>query len=217
MKKQFLLFLFSILTCNIFAQSNSIGVYAGFNVSNAKIENYVDNDSKTLTSFIYGINYQRVFNIPFVIDCGLLMNNNGYKIEVGYRDENNADLGTCDTPWEYRYVSMPILFGYRFGDKLSITPKIGVQMSYLMDSRLNGDHNGASINDKQDLKYFHRFDLAGVVEAEFGYEFYNNWGVFVCLSGKYSFTNTADFINILKDTTIHHYSFSTVCGVKYSF
>ena len=217
MKKQFLLIIFSILTCNIFAQSNSVGVYAGFNVSNAKIENYVDNDTKNLINFTYGINYQRVFSIPFVIDCGLLMNNVGYKIEVNYRGQNNEDLGTFDTPWKYRYVSVPLMVGYRFGDKLSITPKIGLQMSYLMDSRLKGDHNGASINDKQDLKYFHRFDLAGVVEAEFDYKFYHNWGVFVCLSGKYSFTNTADFINIIKDTTIHHYLFSTVCGVKYSF
>ena len=217
MKKLLFIILFAIFSCNIFAQSNSVGVFGGLNVSNAKIENYVDNDSKTLTSFTYGINYQRVFNIHFVIDCGLLMNNNGYKIEVDFRDENNADLGTCDTPWKYRYVSMPILFGYRFGDKLSITPKIGVQMSYLMDSRLKGSYNGASIDDKQDLKYFNRFDLAGVIEAELGYNLYNNWDVFICLSGKYSFTNTAKFINIYKDTTIHHYSFSTVCGVKYSF
>lgn len=82
MKKLFLIILFAIFTCNIFAQSNSIGVFGGINVSNAKIENYFDNDSKTLTSFTYGINYQRVFNIPIVIDCGLLMNNIGCKIEV---------------------------------------------------------------------------------------------------------------------------------------
>ena len=217
MKKQFLLILFSILTCNIFAQSNSVGVYAGFKVSNAKIENYVDNDSKTLISITYGIDYQRVFNIPFVIDCGLLMNNIGFKTEVNIRNENNEDLGTYNTPWKYRYVSVPIMFGYRFGDKLSITPKIGLQMSYLIDSRLKGTYNDVSIDDEQDLKYFHRFDLAGVVEAEFDYKFYHNLGVFVCLSGKYSFTNTTDFINIYKDTTIHHYLFSTVCGVKYSF
>lgn len=217
MKKLFLIILFAIFTCNIFAQSNSIGVFGGINVSNAKIENYFDNDSKTLTSFTYGINYQRVFNIPFVIDCGILMNNIGCKIEVDYRNEANEDLGTYDTPWKYRYVSLPIMFGYRFGDKLSITPKIGLQMSYLMDSRLKGSYHGASIDDKQDLKYFNRFDFAGVIEAELGYNLYNNWDVFICLSGKYSFTNTAKFINIYKDTTINHYSFLTVCGVKYSF
>ena len=217
MKKYLVVLLFAMLSSNVFAQSNSIGIFGGVNVSNAKIENYFDNNSKTLTSITYGINYQRVFNIPFVIDCGLLMNNIGCKIEVDYRNENNEDLGTCDTPWKYRYFSMPILFGYRFGDKLSITPKVGLQMSYLVDSRLKGTFNGATIDDKQDLKYFHRFDLAGVVEAEFGYKLYNNWRIFMDLSGKYSFTNSADFINIYKDTTIHHYSFSTVCGVKYSF
>lgn len=217
MKKQFLLILFAIFSCNLFAQSNSIGVYAGFNVSNAKIENYVDNDLKTLISITYGINYQRVFNIPFVIDCGLLINNIGCKMEVNYRGENNEDLGTYDTPWKYRYISMPILFGYRFGDKLSITPKIGLQMSYLMDSRIKGTNNGVTYENKLDLEYYNRFDFAGIVDVELCYIFNSNWGVFFDLSGKYSFTNSANFVNIYKDTTFYHYSLSTVLGVKYSF
>ena len=217
MKRFLLLFLLAIISTSILAQSNSIGVFGGINVSNMKIENYYNNDSKSLTRFVCGIKYQRVFSKPFVIDAGIVYNTIGCKIEVNWRNENNEDLGTYDTPWIHRYVSIPVAFGYKFGDAFSIIPKIGFQMSYLMDSRIKGANNGVTYDNKLDLEYYNRFDFAGVVDVELCYDFSSNWGMFFDLSGKYSFTNSANFVNIYKDTKLHHYSLSAVCGVKYSF
>lgn len=217
MKKLLLILLCILISNNIFAQSNSIGVFGGINVSNMKIENYSNNDSKSLTRFVCGIKYQRVFRKPFVIDAGIVYNTIGCKIEVNWRNENNEDLGTYDTPWIHRYVSIPVTFGYRFGDTFSIIPKIGIQMSYLIDSRIKGTNNGVMYDNKIDLEYYNRFDFAGVVDVELCYDFNSNLGVFFDLSGKYSFTNSANFVNIYKDTTFYHYSLSTVLGVKYSF
>lgn len=216
MKKQFLLILFTIFSCNLFAQSNSVGVFGGINVSNVKNDNYFK-DSKSLTKFVFGVKYQREFSKPFIVEGGIVLNNVGGRMKIDVKDENNNHIGVCYDSWVYKYISVPVLFGYKFGSTISIIPKIGFQMSSLYESTINGSFDGIEHNEKMDLKYFNRFDFAGVIEAELGYNFYNNWDVFICLSGKYSFTNTAKFINVYKDTTIHHYSFSTTCGVKYSF
>ena len=58
----------------------------------------------------------------------------------------------------YNYISIPILFGYKVGDILSVTPKIGFQSSYL----INGIAKSNIANNDMDLKHYNRFDLAGV-------------------------------------------------------
>ena len=110
----------------------------------------------------------------------------------------------------YNYISIPILFGYKVGDVLSVTPKIGFQSSYL----INGIAKSNIANNDMDLENYNRFDLAGVVEVELGYMLNDSWGIFACFDGKYSFTN---YMKLNNDSVAKHYLFSTVCGVKYSF
>lgn len=217
MKKQFLLFLFSILTCNIFAQSNSIGVFGGIGLNDISVKNYFwgNKDFKTMIGVETGFNYQREFKLPFVLDAGLYYNQCGAKTEMSIRGENNEDLGTTDARWMFDYLSVPILLGFRFGETLAIIPKLGLQASYLIDHRIKAEKQGVVVSDGIDLKYLNRFDLAGVIEMELCYAFNDNWGVFACFSSKYSFTNTANLVK--KDVEFYHYSFSTICGVKYLF
>lgn len=88
MKKIFSIILFVILCSNLIAQSNSIGVFGGLNVSNAnvsvtKTENPDGNigfNRKSLIGFVGGLKYQRVFNIPFVLDVEMIMNQLGYQV-----------------------------------------------------------------------------------------------------------------------------------------
>ena len=221
MKKQFLLFLFSILTFSIYAQSNSIGVFGGLNVSNAnvsvtKTENPDGNigfNRKSLIGFVGGLKYQRVFNIPFVLDVEMIMNQLGYQVHYDKIEPNEHVVVVNQVDKEiirYNYISIPILFGYKVGDVLSVTPKIGFQSSYL----INGVSMSNTGNNDMDLKHHNRFDLAGVVELELGYMLYENWGVFACCDGMYSFTN---YMKTKNDDLWRHYLFSTFCGVKYSF
>ena len=220
MKKIFPIILFVILCSNLIAQSNSIGVFGGLNVSNAnvsvtKTENPDGNigfNRKSLIGFVGGLKYQRVFNIPFVLDVEMIMNQLGY--QVNYDNEPNEHIVVVNQVDKYiiryNYISIPILFGYKVGDVLSVTPKIGFQSSYL----INGIAKSNIANNDMDLENYNRFDLAGVVEVELCYMFNDCWGVFACFDGKYSFTN---YMKLNNDSVAKHYSFSTVCGVKYSF
>lgn len=216
MKKYLIVLLFVIFSSNIIAQSNSVGVFGGINVSNVKNDNYFK-DSKSLTKFVFGVKYQREFNKPFIVEGGIVMNNVGGRMKINVLDEVGNHIGVCYDSWVYKYISAPVMFGYKFGATFSIIPKIGFQMSYLYESTINGSFNGIEHNEKMDLKSFNRFDFAGVIGAELCYSFNSNLGVFLDLSGKYSFTNAANFDDTVLDVKFHHYSFSTVCGVKYSF
>lgn len=221
MKKIFPIILFVILCSNLIAQSNSIGVFGGLNVSNAnvsvtKTENPDGNigfNRKSLIGFVGGLKYQRVFNIPFVLDVEMIMNQLGYQVHYDKIELNEHVVVVNQVDKEiirYNYILIPILFGYKVGEVFSIIPKIGFQPSYL----INGITKSNVANNDVDLKHYNRFDLAGVIEVELCYMFYDSWGIFACFDGKYSFTNYKKLNN---DSVAKHYLFSTVCGVKYSF
>lgn len=221
MKKIFPIILFVILCSNLIAQSNSIGVFGGLNVSNANvsvttIENPDGNigfNRKSLIGFVGGLKYQRVFNIPFVLDVEMIMNQLGYQVHYDKIEPNEHVVVVNQVDKEiirYNYISIPILFGYKVGNVLSVTPKIGFQPSYL----INGLAKSNVANYDLDLKHYNRFDIAGVIEVELCYMLNDSWGVFACFDGKYSFTN---YMKLNNGNIAKHYSFSTVCGVKYSF
>ena len=229
MKIQFLLFLFSILTCNIFAQSNSIGVFGGINISNVNLSNTTNIehpdwngkfDGESLIGFSGGVKYQRVFKIPIVLDIGVAYNQYGYYLPDRTGDSYSivvngqiTNITIVDGFYLYcifNYLSAPILVGYKMGKSFSFIPKFGLQPSILMNVR-----NKTKWYDNEfDLKQYNKFDLAGVVELELCYSFNDNWGIFACFDGKYSFTN---YMKLNNDSVAKHYLFSTVCGVKYSF
>lgn len=237
MKKFWILLLFAIISMSIIAQTNSIGIFGGANMSKMNIMEITDVENpdgdhfftsyEPLFGFVGGINYQRTFQIPITLDVGVMFNQYGCKFDPGIPisvilDGMSANITVVervdsDFRCVFNYMSIPVLIGYKFGEKFSIIPKIGIQMSYLIDSRIKGTNNGVMYDNKIDLEYYNRFDFAGVVDVELCYDFNSNLGVFFDLSGKYSFTNSANFVNIYKDTTFYHYSLSTVLGVKYSF
>ena len=229
MKKQFLLILFAILTCNIFAQSNSIGVFGGVNISNVSLNNTTDVEnpdwdgrfhSESLIGFVGGLKYQRVFKSPIVLDIAVAYNQCGYYLPdrsgTSYSIDVNGQITNItivDGSYLYcvfNYLSTPILIGYKFGRSFSIIPKVGLQPSMLMNVRNKTKWYDGAVG----LNHYNRFDLAGVVEVELGYMLNDSWGIFACFDGKYSFTN---YMKLNNDSVAKHYSFSTVCGVKYSF
>ena len=229
MKKLFLIILFAIFTCNLFAQSNSIGIFGGVNISNANLNNNTNVENpdgnlrlnrEPLIGFVGGVKYQRVFKIPIVLDISVAYNQCGYYLPdptgTFYSivvNEQNVNVTIVDGSYLYcifNYLSAPILVGYKFGKSFSIIPKFGLQPSFL----ISGRHKTKWYDNEIDLKQYNRFDLAGVVEVELCYMFYDSWGVFACFDGKYSFTN---YMKLNNDSVAKHYSFSTVCGVKYSF
>ena len=117
--------------------------------------------NESLIGFVGGLKYQRVFNIPFVLDVEMIMNQLGYQMHYDIIEPNEYVVVVNQIDKEiirYNYISIPILFGYKVGDILSVTPKIGFQSSYL----INGIAKSNIANNDMDLKHYNRFDLAGV-------------------------------------------------------
>lgn len=229
MKKLFQLLLFTIISSNLFAQSNSIGVFGGINISSVNLSNTTNIehpdwngkfDGESLMGFSGGVKYQRVFKSPIVLDIAVTYNQCGYympdRTGTSYSMVVNGPITTVtivDGSYLYcffNYLSAPILVGYKLGKSFSFIPKFGLQPSILMNVR----NKTKWYDNAVDLKHYNRFDLAGVVELELCYMLNDSWGVFACFDGKYSFTN---YMKLNNGSIAKHYSFSTVCGVKYSF
>ena len=227
MKKQFLLILFAIFSCNLFAQSNSIGVFGGVNVIDiVNFDNYKldKSDKNSMIGFVGGVKYQRVFNIPIVVDVSMLYNQCRDYINYQKTTTEHPDggIGYYQFCFHYDYLSYPVLFGYKFGNTFFVIPKAGIQPSFLINRdkvfESNKDFLGFmydTFNERYREKY-NSFDLALVLDVELGYQLSKCLGVFLSVSGKYSVTKCRDVDEYDKNYCNHHVV-STVCGVKYSF
>lgn len=228
MKKFWILLLFAIISMSIIAQTNSIGIFGGANMSKMNIMEITDVENpdgdhfftsyEPLFGFVGGINYQRTFQIPITLDVGVMFNQYGCKFDPGIPisvilDGMSANITVVervdsDFRCVFNYMSIPVLIGYKFGEKFSIIPKIGIQMSYLINEKLKSKNS----NDRIDLKNINKFHVAGVGEIEMCYMFNKCLGVFACITGKYSLLNYNKPSHYIGD----RYSLSAIVGVKYS-
>lgn len=219
MRKTVLFLLLAIITVTAKAQEDFLIPTAGMNISGVALGNDTYNlRSHTMMKFgfIGGFRYQHQFKKPYLVEVGVLYNESGFIF-------NHIPDGILDKPLDkidvkLNYISMPLMFGYRFGraDRaFSVAPKIGVQLGYLVDSREKFTYNCVDFNEEFDTK--NKFDVAEVIEVEFSWI----WGKRVCsflsLAQRYSFTNLNsgdDDMIINKNLIMHNHQLSVNVGLR---
>lgn len=199
MKKLVLLFIISIFAFSVKAQEDFLIPIVGGNFSGMVFRgtDYDFEEHMMLKGgFIGGMKYQHQFDKPFLIEAGVLYNESGFILKDidelrFYKNHPEIFQQPFDKiDFKFNYVSMPLMFGYRFGwfgSNFSIAPKVGIQFSYLASSKIKYVYNCVESNDEFDTK--NKFDLAEVIEVEFSWNWSKRVNFFLDLAQRYSFTN----------------------------
>jgi hypothetical protein len=201
------------------AQVHSIGIQGGLNFTNISAKDVFENTDNR-TGFIGGLKYEFLVSQKYSLGADIFYSQQGFLDGMILKDETGNPTGeSAELKFYYDYLALPMKFGYTFGKKLKITPKIGMQPSFLISAKTTlpkfsdtGDLTGEeTIDVKENVS---KFDLAGLIEIEFGYGISQNIDLFTSVIGKYSLTtfSNSDYFDQGK---LRHISLAISIGVKY--
>ncbi|MGC9332009.1 MAG: outer membrane beta-barrel protein [Bacteroidales bacterium] len=136
--------LFILIGKPMMAQSNNTaGLYFGGGLNNI----FTDANSLAYehTNYMFGLSFGAVYSLNFKnninIDIGLGYDQKGYKdtvygktVDQNLTPDYDSDYGMIE--WKINYISLPVLIGYNFGCKFSVTPQIGVFASNLINGKV---------------------------------------------------------------------------------
>ena len=142
MKKFTLLVLTSSICLITFSQTR-FGVKGGLNIAKAK---NLTASPQERYSFHAGVNFQQVLGKKFFLQPEVLYSSKGHSF--------TSDFAGSDGANRLNYFSIPVLFGYRVDDKLSML--FGPEFNYLLKSAVRYDLGVTDFT-----KQYPRFD-AGV-------------------------------------------------------
>src|SRR4051812_40316919 len=148
MKKNTLLVLTCLMCLGSFSQTR-LGLKGGLNI--AKVNNLTASPQERY-SFHAGISFQQALRTKFFLQPELLYSSKGYSFTSPFASNDGVN--------RLNYFSVPVLFGYRVDDRLSIV--FGPEFNYLLKSTLHLKSGGPSDISVIDLTdQYPRFD-AGV-------------------------------------------------------
>ena len=221
MKRFVVIFLLMVMANNVKAQEDFIIPALGGNFSGMVFGNdRYDLKSRSMMKggFVGGVRYQHQFRKPYIIETALTYNESGYILNNLEELESLLEYPLDKINFKFNYVSVPLMFGYRFGRSdrsFSVAPKIGVQFGYLASSKMKYVYNCVDYKDVFDTK--NKFDFAEVCEVEFSWVWGERVRSFLSVAQRYSFTNLnsgdEDLID-MGDVKMHNIQFSVNVGLR---
>ncbi len=208
------------------AQSNNAaGLYFGGGLQNI----YTNANSLAYenTNYIFGLSFGAVYSLNFKnninFDIGLGYDQKGYKdtvyaiVDQDLTPDYNSDYGMIE--WKVDYISLPLLIGYNYGNKITVTPQIGVFASNLINGKVRypvfeydklAGYENSSIN-----KSIRPYDFGYLAALKLNYQISNTLHVFArsfYRESFFSFTSDEYDVNIDK----RHYGMSLLVGVSFT-
>ncbi len=221
MKRFVVIFLLMVMATNVKAQEDFIipalgGNFSGMVFGNDRYD--LKSHSMMKGGFVGGVRYQHQFRKPYIIETALTYNESGYILNNLEELESLLEYPLDKINFKFNYVSVPLVFGYRFGRSdrsFSVAPKIGVQFGYLASSKMKYVYNCVDYKDVFDTK--NKFDFAEVCEVEFSWVWGERVRSFLSVAQRYSFTNLnsgdEDLID-MGDVKMHNIQFSVNVGLR---
>lgn len=221
MKRIVIILLLAITATNVKAQEDFIipalgGNFSGMVFGNDKYD--LKSHSMMKGGFVGGVRYQHQFKKPYIIETALTYNESGYILNNLEELESLLEHPLDKINFKFNYVSVPLMFGYRFGRSdrsFSVAPKIGVQFGYLASSKMKYIYNCKDYKDVFDTK--NKFDFAEVCEVEFSWVWGKRVRSFLSVAQRYSFTNLnsgdEELID-MGDVKMHNIQFSVNVGLR---
>ena len=221
MKRLVVILLLVVAAINVEAQEDFVISVLGGNFSGMVFgnDNYdLKNHSMLKGGFVGGVRYQHQFKKPYIIETALTYNESGYILNNLEELEQFLKYPLDKINFKFNYVSVPLMFGYRFGRadrKFSVAPKIGVQFGYLASSKMKYVYNGVPYKEEFDTK--NKFDFAEVCEVELSWVWGKRVRSFLSVAQRYSFTNLnsgdEDLID-MGEVKMHNIQFSVNVGLR---
>jgi hypothetical protein len=205
---------------NSFAQSHSIGLFSGISIANISAQK-VFNDGDNRESLVAGVKFDWNKSNKLHFGADLLYNKLGFEEEFMHTNNYGGPTGEFDyLVFNYNYISAPLKFGYVFGKKLQIVPKVGLQPSFLIKAETvqYKTFNWSSYSTRQvyDVRdRVSKFDLAGLIELELRFLLIEKLNLFTCIAGKYSITpfSNSEYFN---DFYMRHKVLLMSLGLSYT-
>lgn len=221
MKRLVVILLLAVAAINVEAQEDFVipalgGNFSGMIFGNDKYD--LKSHSMLKGGFVGGVRYQHQFKKPYIIETALTYNESGYILNNLEELEQFLKYPLDKINFKFNYVSVPLMFGYRFGRadrKFSVAPKIGVQFGYLASSKMKYVYNGVPYKEEFDTK--NKFDFAEVCEVELSWVWGKRVRSFLSVAQRYSFTNLnsgdEDLID-MGEVKMHNIQFSMNVGLR---
>lgn len=212
MRKIFLILL-TMISINLIGQEHSIGIQSGVSFSNVT-SNY---STYFRTGFIGGINYNVNLKNNYFFGVDILYSQQGYITKTEIIDRTGHASGVYAIhKLHCNYFSVPLKFGYSYGNKLKYTPRVGIHTSITPKADLICpvfDSDGNIIGEETlTLTNKSKFYLSGLLELGVDFRLTENIGLLSIITYSHSITT---FLS--KSSKMRLYGLSVSIGCKYIF
>ena len=208
--KKVLLIIFILSSFSSYSQGHYLGSKSGLLLSKSNfIENVTASSSYTLEylpSFTTRITYDYVFASHFTLG-----------IDAAYVQLGSINMAGSDLKIEEKadFISLPIKFGYKRGDRFFIFSNLGLATSVLLNHRFfsyyPNDFNGP-IGGKDILSQYSRISVNAFVELGIGYRINDN--IDLNLSGGYQH-DIIPLHSMLSTNKLYYQAFSVNLGFRF--
>jgi hypothetical protein len=196
MKKAIFLIL-SICSLQSAGQKHIIGLKGGANRANIYSRNFLD-DYKSRRGFAGGLTYEYLYKEHLVYSIEAIYNQRGIVGNIELRDEEGHRTGELkDVKFNYNYISFPLKFGLKIGNKFSALGNFGIIPSILLEAKSIApvyDSAGGSfvtltvnVTDKPN-----KLDLAAFIEFGCSYQLGERFWIYSTFTYQHSIINMAN-------------------------
>lgn len=216
--KKALLILLTVMALNAAGQNHLVGVKGGVNFTNITFKHHSDTDFRIGATV--GATYEYRFKNRLSVGADLMYDQRGYEMIMGFIMIDESGNEHYLNSFTYRsysdYVSLPLKFGFNFGNKFHGFINIGLIPSLLINAKVirplfDDDFNVLEEEHEYDASEGTRkFDIAGFAEIGAGYKFCGRYWIFASLAFQHSFISYNAF------GKWYHNGMSANIGVKYA-
>jgi opacity protein-like surface antigen len=195
-----------------------VGLYGGFNYSMLTNPLYYFGEIDFTDGLKLGVTYEYLWKDRFSVGADLVYNQQGLVEKEMFSSELTIPVTN-----RFDYFSLPIKFGYAFGDRLRITPKLGFRTSIFSQAKVRvrrGEYKDAfeddRFEDNENLveEYAIPAVYGGLIELNFDYNLTSMFTIHAFIQASKDFTMTYDYGEPGIDGP-YHYGFSAALGLKY--
>ena len=211
---------FLLLSLLVKAQSTSFGVHAIVNYSTFSEYKDLIIDDVFDYKIGYGIGGKITHELGQHFDAVAEINieRKGSGHNLVFTDENgnggptNGDNGLFI---HLNYISVPLLIGYEFGEKLKLNFHVGSSFHYLVNVKSNYEYqlNGKQETLFNDINDYHRFDQSIIGGMGLGYPISYKLDVFINTRFNYGLIETAGNGTFI--ITNKNIAFSLLTGIQF--
>lgn len=213
----FIMFYFLLL--NVTAQNHLVGFKAGPNRTNS----FINGDKTTKESrsgFAGGLTYEYLIDKHFSLGADLMWDQRGFS----YREpilnySGNPDLADQinNNIYRFDYLSVPIIAGFRVGNKFYGSLNLGLDPSFLVDvttkkESYNLDGTFIGSMTKNVFDQMNKLDFSGFIEVGAGRKFKQRVWLFSSIAYHYSISSYSKSA----DTERLHNGVYSAFGLKYA-